>query len=111
MGTKGYDVFFSEPSKVGEMTCRVCGAKCDVRRGVSGPTSVAAAMGKLSAVHDCYSCPRSQEPWHDEALELVRAIDESHSPSLQALMQKDLDDLLAKHPLSSADGDQRDRQA
>ena len=84
MGTKGYDVFFSEPSKVREMTCRVCGAKCDVRRGVRGPNSVAAAMAKLSVLHDCHSCPRSHETWHGKALKLAQTIEESHSPSLQA---------------------------
>jgi hypothetical protein len=72
---------------------------------------MAAAIARLSVLHDCHSCPRSQEPWHDKALELARAIDESHSPRLQALMQKDLDDLLAQYPLSPPDDDQKDKQA
>ena len=72
---------------------------------------MAAAMAKLSVLHDCHSCPRSQEPWHDKALKLVRAIDENPSPSLKAIMRKDLDDLLAQHPLSSPDDDQKDQQA
>ena len=42
---------------------------------------------------------------------LAQAIQESHSPSLQAIMRKDLDDLLAQHPLSSPDDDQKDQQA
>ena len=111
MGTKNYDVFFCEPSEVSEMTCRVCGAKCGVRRGVRGSTSVVEAMAKRAVLHDYHFCPRSHELWHGKALTLAQAIEESHSPSLQTIMRKDMDDLLAQHPLSSPDDDQKDKQA
>ena len=71
---------------------------------------MAEAMAKRFVLHDCHSCPRSQEPWHDKALKLVQAIEESPSPSLRAAMRKDLDDLLAQHPLALPDDDQKDQQ-
>lgn len=97
MGTKGYDSFFTKPFEKPGMTCRVCGSQCDSRRSVRGPTSFGEAMSGVRTLHDSYSCPHSEEPWHMRALELAMAIHDSPSPSLQEVMKKDLQQLVAAH--------------
>jgi hypothetical protein len=64
MSFKGYDVFFTEPGKLNEMECKVCGTLCQVDRDTIGPTSWAEAMGKRGHKHDKFYCPYSEEAWH-----------------------------------------------
>ena len=95
----GVDVFFLEPGTAQEMYCRVCHSKCDVRRDVYGPTGFAMAVGKKKKLHDVFTCPHAQEGWHDQALALKRAIEETPSKSVAALMRQDLAELLAEQGL------------
>ena len=83
MGTKGYDIFFTDPDTVEEMRCKVCGTLCKVERNVTGPTGWVEAMGKRGHWRDEFVCPNSGKPWHEKALELAMQIDEfpaSESP-------------------------------
>lgn len=99
MPTRGYDSFFTKPFEKPGMICRVCGARCKSARHQRGPTSFGEAMNRVSRIHDVYVCPRTHQPWHEQALRLRMAIEESPSPSLRSIMQKDLDLLLSQHPL------------
>jgi hypothetical protein len=99
VSTKGYDLFYTEPDSELEMRCQVCGTICDVVRSVTGPTSMAEAMAKRGHWHDVFSCPHSSEPWHEQALQLVIAIEESPSKRLIALMRQDLEDILREQGL------------
>ena len=83
----GYDSFFEKPGEVQERFCQVCGAKCDVLRDQLGPTSWAGAMAGKSTPHDHFFCPNSDEEWHEQAIELVQAIEETPSKRIAELMK------------------------
>jgi hypothetical protein len=97
MPTKGYDIFFTDPGAASDVTCKVCGAICTVSRNTVGPTSFAAAMGKQKVLHDVFTCPDTQQPWHVEALRLAEAVDSAPSPRVAELIRRDLADLLRAH--------------
>lgn len=94
---KGYDVFFESPGTVNRRTCQVCGTECLVERNRVGPTSWAAAIGKSEILHDYFYCPHTRKDWHEQALALVEAIENTPSKRVAALMQQDLWDLLSEH--------------
>jgi len=96
MGFKGYDFFTTKPDTIEEMVCKVCGEVCDVKRGVRGPTSYASAMAKNNPLHDSFSCPNSNEDWHKQALEILRAIEKQPSPSNRKIMENDLVRIIKK---------------
>ena len=97
---KNYDTFFETPGSTQEKQCRVCGALCKVERDRSGPTSWAAAMGKIETEYDYFICPNINRPWHEQALELVKAIEATPSKRVAELMKEDLMDLLREQGLS-----------
>ena len=94
MAYKGYELFFTTPGEVGEMTCKVCRATCTVQRDRYGPTGFAAAMGGLSRKHDLFECPNKDLSWHEQALRLVIELEKTPSPRIAALMKKDLEEIL-----------------
>jgi len=94
---KDYDTFFEAPGTVESRACRVCGTECVVIRDSVGPTSWAAAVGKLKTKHDYFYCPHREQPWHERALSLVEAIEDSPSQRVSELMRQDLIELLNKH--------------
>jgi hypothetical protein len=89
--------YWRTPGTVENIHCDVCGAVCDVRRDVDTYTCMAAAMAKKSVRADVFTCPRQEESWHKQAVQLVDAIAETPSRRIAALMKLDLDDLLAAH--------------
>lgn len=94
---KGYDVFFESPGAVQEHACLVCGTTCLVERNKVGPTGWVAAAAKKVVEHDYFYCPNKSQPWHEQALELVQAIEETPSKRIAALMQMDLAELLKEN--------------
>jgi len=94
MSMKGYDYFTFEPGTTDAVECAVCGTVCEVTRNTFGPTSFAAAMAKSFRYHDAFACPHASEPWHEQALRLVLAIEETPSKRVAELMRQDLADLL-----------------
>lgn len=101
MARAGFDFFISEPNSADERSCRVCGSRCRVARNVFGPTGFVSAMAKQFRAHDEFVCPHTDEAWHDRALQLAIAIDETPSKRLAKLMREDLDDLLRENLRSS----------
>ena len=97
---KGYDIFFENPGEVEERSCQVCYTRCEVIRGKYGPTSWVEGMGNRGHLHDYFYCPHVNKPWHQEALRIVLAIQETPSKRLAALMQADLIDLLAENGIN-----------
>lgn len=97
MPTIGYDAFVTEPGTKESVLCHVCNSECEVTRGAHGPTSFASAMAKKHREHDFFVCPHADAAWHEQALDLVTAIEESPSKRVAQLMQQDLDELLAAH--------------
>ena len=90
----GYDNFVTDREAVLEMHCRVCGAKCNVKRNVYGPSCFAAAVAKKYRHHDHFFCPHSDKAWHRQALELVRELEKTPSKRVREMIRMDLEDLL-----------------
>jgi hypothetical protein len=86
--------YMCNPGTFESTQCAVCGSECLVRRSVNGPTSFAMAVGKLTRLHDVFTCPHLHADWHEHAAQLHRAIQNTPSPRIAALMQLDLDDVL-----------------
>lgn len=101
MARAEFDFFISELNSTDEKFCRVCSSKCMVTRNVFGPTGFVSAMAKRFRSHDEFVCPHTDEPWHDKALQLAIAIDETPSKRLAELMRADLHDLLEENLRSS----------
>lgn len=93
----GYERFYVTPQTVEEMRCRVCGTTCSVRREVYGPHDFVSAAGRLGDPWDVFSCPHSGKVWHEKAVQLAVAIDETPSKRVSALMRQDLEDLLKEN--------------
>ena len=93
----GYEVFTPDAGKVEEMHCRVCNAKCLVERNVYGSRGFAAAMARKKSHFDHFYCPYAEMDWHEQALKIMKAIEEMPSKRVAALMQKDLDELLEQN--------------
>jgi len=97
MARKGHDFFIAEPDSREERHCRVCNAPCKAMRNVFGPTGFVSAMAKKFTYHDEFVCPHTDEPWHQKALQLAVAIDDTPSKRLADLMRADLLDILNEH--------------
>ena len=97
MAQKGHDFFIAEPDSGEERHCRVCNAPCKAMRNVFGPTGFVSAMAKKFTYHDEFVCPHTDEPWHQKALQLMVAIDDTPSKRLADLMRADLLDILNEH--------------
>jgi hypothetical protein len=97
MARKGHDFFIAEPDSGEERHCRVCNAPCKAMRNVFGPTGFVSAMAKKFTYHDEFVCPHTDEPWHQKALQLAVAIDDTPSKRLADLMRADLLDILNEH--------------
>jgi len=97
---KGYDSFFEKPGQVEEKFCQVCGAQCLVKRNEVGPTSYMQAMARAQTVHDYFYCPNMKQEWHDQAMDLVEEIENTHSKRVAELVWLDLKELLSQHGCS-----------
>tara|TARA_Y100000310_G_scaffold57488_2_gene52741 strand:+ start:63746 stop:64087 length:342 start_codon:yes stop_codon:yes gene_type:complete len=93
-GMMGYDTFCPEPWTEEVMLCRVCGLDCDVMRDVVGPTSFGGAMAKKARKHDLFTCAYRGKAWHEQALRLVKGIEDCPSPTLKRIMQGDLQQII-----------------
>ncbi|MFQ5583538.1 MAG: hypothetical protein ACE5GL_03790 [Calditrichia bacterium] len=93
---KGYDVFYKTPGVVDEIHCRVCHTKCEVERNVRATGSWIEAMGKSYNYYDVFTCPHTGKEWHEQALRLVRAIEETPGKRVASLLRLDLEDLLSQ---------------
>ncbi len=89
-------LWFTDPGALERATCDVCGAPCNIERNAYGPTCFAAAIARQKRLHDVIVCPHRERRWHERACELRRAIAETPSPRVAALMRADLDDILAR---------------
>lgn len=100
---KGYDQFYEEPNDVAEHTCLVCGTVCEAVRERMGPRGHIEAMSNSSALHDYFYCPHGGKEWHEQARELLQAIEEMPSKRVAALMKLDLEDILVEHGIRDRD--------
>lgn len=95
------DFFYTNPGQFEELRCSACNSICNVERNRPGP-SFGTLYWKLSQgqksdeqdKHDRFICPHAYENWHVKATILKRDIAMSNSPSLQDIMQKDLEQIV-----------------
>ena len=97
---KGYDVFFTLPNTADHKLCKVCNSECNVERNVLGPTGHLSAMTGNHTRHDSFRCSNIGKDWHDKAVKLVMAINDTPSKSIAAVMSKDLQGVLKQHSLN-----------
>ena len=97
MAQKGYDFFIGERNSGEEKTCRVCNSHCKSTRNVFGPTGFVSTRATKVTYHDEFVCLHTDEPWHEKALQLAIAIDDTPSKRLADLMRADLQDILNEH--------------
>jgi len=93
----GVTVFITEPGEYEELRCSVCGSICDVKRNVMGPRCFAEAVGKRQGLHDKFECPHVEEDWHEDCFDLSEQCMEMSSPTLRAMIGKDLFERLDGH--------------
>lgn len=84
---KGWDTLQPDPGEVESWDCKVCGDTCDVRRDITGRRS---STSPHKSPHDLFTCSNAGEPWHDQALEISKALLKMPAPSVRALMEGDL---------------------
>jgi hypothetical protein len=93
----GFELFYTTPRQIEKMSCRVCGTNCDVQREVYEPANFVMAQAKISDLYDVFSCPMAGLEWHEEALKLVQAIEQTTSKRVADLMRQDLADILREN--------------
>jgi hypothetical protein len=100
MREKGYDIFLvsvgPEDQHLDSCDCRVCDTRCNVQRDVVGPMSWAGSIAGCKTKHDMFTCPHSNEQWHDHALSLLKAAEGMPSPTIEKIMRKDLKAIVKK---------------
>ena len=101
----GYTFFTRDAGTTDQVDCKVCGAPCDRDPDRRSPSSYATAMalraGRLSEadlpLQDHFTCPHAHLDWHRKACQLAIERDSLHSPSLRAMVDQDLQNLLNQH--------------
>ena len=77
--------------------CGVCGTECVVEYNINGPTSWAGAMTGHKHLHNVFKCPHYNAEWHNLAYRLTKELVATASNRLRALIETDLDKLVAEH--------------
>lgn len=89
-GMKGYTTFhLPVEEKDKEVKCKVCG-KIIKGEIVDAPSGFGEAMSRGHHIHCMFECKHVGESWHNQAFKICYEIDQTNSPSLKKLMQKDL---------------------
>jgi len=97
MYKRGYDSVTTEPGAKESVTCRICGSLMDVARSITGPTNWSSAVAKHNVIHDHWTCPNAAQAWHAAAARIIEANEKEPSPTVAALRQKDLGEILNRH--------------
>jgi hypothetical protein len=78
-----------DPGSNVEVPCGVCGEIMKVQQGVVGPTSWASAMAHHTREYDLHTCPHINAIWHQQALALLRVIEDTPSETLAEMLGKE----------------------
>jgi hypothetical protein len=90
------DFIIREPSENADpMPCKVCGELMEVKRSVMGRWSLGAAMSHIPKIpRDLFTCPHRDEDWHNQAIAIMRAIQETPSEKMASIMQSELAEII-----------------
>ena len=94
-----YDCTFPAGS-VQEHRCPVCDSICTVERDkvrprISGWASAMAWHG-IPEHYDLFHCPNNGEGWHCRAMEYQEELKRTKSPSVRALIERDIEEALSE---------------
>ena len=87
--------FLRAPGTVKTLRCTVCGMVCEAERTVQVTLDWGPGMAKQTNIYDVFTCPRRDEPWHEQAATLKEAIAQAQGERQAAQLQQNLDFLLA----------------
>ena len=90
------DHYMPDPGECDSVDCGICSQPMTVTRNVSGPTSFAAAMGRLHRLHDSFVCPSRDEDWHIQAKKLIQMAQETPSKRLEEMFLFEAQEILFK---------------
>jgi hypothetical protein len=104
---KGWDSFMLDADTVDHVTCKICGTKCDVKRNVSGPRTMAESMAgkdvRKDNPHDHFFCPHSGYPWHNQALAILLQARINPSAAITKILEEEAKQIvLTKHSTKEA---------
>lgn len=85
---------------VKELSCSICGNKMDVERGLYGPTSYASAMAHIERWYDKFTCPNLEKDWHQQALEILKLIEDTPSKTIADLLNPELRKILRSRAIT-----------
>ena len=94
MYTPGWDFFTPDLGTVESMKCKVCKTKMDVKKNVDTATSYVERLSGISREVDIFTCPHSEENWHQQAMALRKFVSDTPSATLAMLVQRELDNVL-----------------
>jgi len=86
----GWDHFTPAPGDKESMECRICATEMTVRRNVNGPTGYVEAISRKEHLHDSFSCPNSDEAWHNQALAIMQWMQMTPSLSVKKILEDEL---------------------
>lgn len=88
---KGYDIFYFEPGAKEFYKCLVCKNDMLIDKDVFCHTNSTSAMFRQPKVKkDVFYCQYSDTDWHNQALEILKLIEDNPSKTLTDLLEKEL---------------------
>lgn len=91
------DSLIGSPGEFGELNCRICGAKMNVKRNQYGPTSWASAMAKKFKLHDKHECPNLNAEWHIRVKKIITEFNETSSDTLAQILKSDAEKIITEN--------------
>ena len=92
-----YACFARPAGQIEYVRCRVCGTACDVEKNKPPLKQWYARGSGMDERHDLFCCPYANDHWHERALKLFMAAEETPSKRIAQLIMLDLADVLDEH--------------
>jgi hypothetical protein len=91
---EGWDHFILEPGMAETKSCRVCGATTEVVRNIKGHPGYVSFLCGIAEDHDLFLCKHMKEPWHQQALALMKMAEATPSATRQAELEQEIQRIL-----------------
>jgi len=92
-----YACFARPVGQTAHIRCRICGTSCDVEKDQAPLKQWYARGSGMDERHDLFSCPYANDDWHERALKLFMAAEETPSKRIAQLILLDLGDVLGEN--------------
>lgn len=94
MLVRGWNYFLTGLNEFQELKCKVCNEAMNVERNIEGANGWASAMAGRTKDHDEFSCPNSDEKWHEQALEIKELINRTPSAFFSTMLEEEVNLIL-----------------